>query len=134
MTRAEFMFTKNFNSKVNANFSRSGSYFYASSEEQATQLVDFAQIQFDLMELSARKLRQKLYENKGVFSGVDFYKSLYDEVLKEQNERINQISKDTKLGEDRALLSIEKKKIVQEIKELANFCATCKPPKKKKKR
>jgi hypothetical protein len=48
----------------------------------ANKLVQFAQYQFNLSELYARRLRQKIYENKATFSDISFLKPLYETIEK----------------------------------------------------
>lgn len=132
MSYYEFMFTKNFNGKVNSIFHRASSYISAPNEEIANQLVKFGQLEFDLAELSARKFRKRLFESKGAFSNTDFFKPLYDEIITEQKNRHNRLAKETDLGKNIDILNKERKKIRSEINELSDYCKTCKPPKKKK--
>lgn len=132
MSNVEFMFTKNFNSKVNCAFQRDAAMIVAPDSATANKLVQFAQYQFNLSELYARKLRQKIYENKGTFSDISFLKPLYDQIEKELIEQNGVASKATNLGQDEGKLTILNVKVLTQIQELADFCKTCKPPKKKK--
>ncbi|BDD05518.1 hypothetical protein [Aureibacter tunicatorum] len=134
MTTYEFMFTKNFNNKVNTVFDRKSSYIVATSQDLADHLVEFGKLEFDLAELSARKFRKRLYEAKGAFSNTDFFKPLYDEIMAEQSERLSQLGKKTDLGRNAEILAEERRKVRIEIQELSDYCKTCKPPKKKKKK
>lgn len=132
MSYYEFMFTKNFNEKVSTLLYRPSSYITAPSEELANQLVTFGQLEFDLSELSARRFRKRLFESKGAFSNTNFFKPLYDEIITEQRNRHNELAKSTDLGKNADLLILEREKILREIAELADYCKTCKPPKKQK--
>ncbi len=134
MSNAEFMFTKNFNTKVTTIFNKKASYISAPNEEIANQLVKFGQMEFDLAELFARKLRKKLYESKGVFSSADFFKPLYDQIMEEHSDRYNALGKSTDMGRNAEVLVAEREKIKQEIEALSDYCKTCKPPKKRKRR
>jgi hypothetical protein len=64
MSNVEFMFTKNFNSKVDCNFQRDAALIVAPDSTTANKLVQFAQYQFNLSELYARRLRQKNMKTK----------------------------------------------------------------------
>jgi len=132
MSNVEFMFTKNFNSKVDCVFQRDGALIVAPDTTTANKLVQFAQFQFNLSELYARKLRQKIYENKATFSDISFVKPLYDSTEKDFIAENGSASKDTNLGQDEGKLAILNAKVLTQIQELADFCKSCKPPKKKK--
>jgi hypothetical protein len=132
MSNVEFMFTKNFNSKVNCAFQRDAAMIVAPDAATANKLVQFAQYQFNLSELYARKLRQKIYETKGTFSDITFLKPLYEQIEKELIEQNGIASKATNLGQDEGKLSILNAKVLSQIDALADFCKACKPPKKKK--
>lgn len=86
MSNVEFMFTKNFNSKVSSTFKRESASIIATDTITAERMVKFAQYEFDLSELYARKLRKDLYVNKGTFSDISFLQPLYDAIQKEYVE------------------------------------------------
>ena len=132
MNSVEFMFTKNFNSKVNCAFQKDAAMIVAPDVATANKLVQFAQYQFNLSELYARKLRQKIYENKGTLSDITFLRPLYDQIEKELIEQNGIASKTTNLGQDEGKLTVLNTKVLSQIDELADFCKACKPPKKKK--
>jgi hypothetical protein len=132
MTNGEFMFTKNFNSKVNCTFKRDLASLVAPDSTQANALVDFARYEFDLSELYARKFRKRLYEEKGAFSDVNFFRPIYDSVQKEFTERHTLAGRLTDIGRNREKLETLHYEVLMEIRQLADFCKTCKPPKRKK--
>jgi hypothetical protein len=132
MSNVEFMFTKNFNTKVNCAFQRNAALIVAPDPLIANKLVRFAQYQFNLSELYARKLRQKIYENKATFSDISFLKPLYESIEKDFITENGLASRETNLGQDEEKLSILNAKVLASIEELADFCKSCKPPKKKK--
>ena len=131
MSNVEFMFTKNFNSKVSNTFKRDAASIIAIDEANAQYLVDFAQYGFDLTELYARKLRKKIYDDKKTLSNVTFLKPIYDDLQKELNEKFANASKETDLGKSKDKLATLKQQVLQEIAELSDFCKECKPLKKK---
>jgi hypothetical protein len=132
MSNVEFMFTKNFNSKVDCAFQRDGALIVAPDTTTADKLVQFAQYQFNLSELYARRLRQKIYENKATFSDISFLKPLYEAIEKDFIAENGSASKETNLGQDEGKLAVLNTKVLTQIQELADFCKSCKPPKKKK--
>lgn len=132
MSNAEFIFTKNFNSKVNCSFNRNAASLVAPDSLTATALLAFARYEFDLSELYARKFRKRLYEEKGAFSDASFFKPVYDEIQGEFSERHTIAGKSTDLGRDKEMLKQLHQEVLIEIAQLAAFCKTCKPPKKKK--
>jgi hypothetical protein len=132
MTNAEFMFTKNFNSKVNCVFNRSAAALVAPDSLYANDLLHFARYQFDLSELYARKLRKKLYEEKGTFSSISFFQPVYDQIQRDFTEQYTQAGKATDLGHNKEKLEELHKEVLREIDTLSEFCKDCKPIKKKK--
>ncbi len=134
MSYYEFMLTKNFNKKVTAIFDKNASYISAPSIDIANQLVNFGGVEFDLAELSARKFRKKLFESKGAFTNTNFFKPLFDEAIAEQLERYIALGKSTDMGRNSEVLVAEREKIRQEIEVLSDYCKTCKPPKKRRKK
>lgn len=134
MSGYEFMFTKNFNSKVQTVFFRDQASIVASNMEIVERLVDFGQYEFDLNELYSRKLRKALYENKGAFSSVDFFKPIYDSLRASMSKRHTVVGKESDIGNKVEILRSAQQKVLNEIKNLSDFCRTCKPPKQKKKK
>jgi hypothetical protein len=132
MTNAEFMFTKNFNSKVSCAFNRDAASLIAPDTATAYDLVNFARYEFDLSELYARKLRKSIYEEKGAFSDASFFKPLFDENQKELNERDAIAGKECDLGRNKEILEKLHQQVLYEVGQLSDFCKECKPPKKKK--
>lgn len=132
MTNGEFMFTKNFNSKVDCTFDRSLSVLIAPDSAIANNIVAFARYEFDLCELYARKLRQRLYDEKGAFSDVSFFRPIYDQTQREYAERRTTAATATELGANKEKLNSLRGEVKSETEALADFCKTCKPPKRKK--
>lgn len=67
MSNYEFMFTKNFNAKVSCKFTRDAASLIAPDNETAEALLDFAQYEFDLQEMYARRFRKKCLKRKELF-------------------------------------------------------------------
>ncbi|MEX2232991.1 MAG: hypothetical protein WD824_12575 [Cyclobacteriaceae bacterium] len=133
MSNYEFMFTKNFNSKVNCTFTRDAASLIAPDEKIAECLLRFARYEFDLSELYARKFRKKLFESKGAFSSASFFRPIFDELQKEYVDRHGNAAKETDIGRNEAKLAELHFEVLGEIDELVEFCKTCKPPKRRKK-
>ena len=132
MTNAEFMFTKNFNSKVNCRFKRGAASLVSPDSVSAIDLLNFSRFDFDLNELYARKFRKKLYEEKAAFSNISFFRPIYDEIEREFSESRTMAGKQTELGRNKEKLIELHQEVSKEIQTLSDFCKTCKPPKKKK--
>lgn len=133
MSNIEFLFTKNFNSKINNVFKPKASSLVAPNEIIANDLKDFANFQFNLSELYARKFRKRIFEEKDTFSNVSFFKPIYDEIQNEFSERITIVGKETDLGRNKEKLKLLHEQVVNEIQELDTFCKECKVSKKKNK-
>ena len=134
MTTGQFMFTKNFNSRVTTTFNKNTAVITAPDSVTAQQLVNFGQYSFDLTELYSRKFRKEMYEQKGAFSDVSFFQPIHQELQEQMNAEAARVLKATDLGKNSELLTEEHHKVLLQIEELADFCKTCKPPKKKKKK
>ncbi|HYF69290.1 MAG TPA: hypothetical protein VD884_14195 [Ohtaekwangia sp.] len=132
MSNYEFMFTKNFNSKVSCTFTRNAASLIAPDEEIAASLINFAQFEFDLSELYARKFRKQLYENKGAFSQVTFFEPIYNNLQQEFVTRHAQAAKETDVGRNQTKLTQLHNEVWEEINALSFYCKTCKPPKRNK--
>ena len=131
MNGYQFMFTKNFNSKVTTTFTKNASYILATDTITRNKLLNFARAEFDLSELFARKFRQMMFEKKNAFSDPNFYQKLYEQVNAELAVRISQLTLDTNMGQADIRLQEQHEKILTEINALADFCKECKPKKKK---
>lgn len=132
MSNIEFMFTKNFNSKVSSTFKREAASIIATDTITAKHLLDFAQYEFDLSELYARKLRKDLYTNKGTFSDISFLQPLYDAIQKKYIEEHDIASNKSNIGQNEKMIKELDADVLKRIQELSDFCKNCKPPKKKK--
>ena len=134
MSNYEFMFTKNFNSKVSTTFNKNAAAITAPDLATAEQLVKFGQYSFDLTELYSRKFRKEMYELKGAFSNASFFQPIFKRLQEEMNAESARVLKATDLGRNESLLKQEHKQVILAIEALADFCKECKPPKRKKKK
>lgn len=134
MSSAQFMFKKNFNSAAKCIFSYKAASLLAPDSATAFNLVDLAQFEFDLTELYTRKFRKRLFEEKGTFSGGDFYQPIYNRVQAELNERLTTAGIQTELGQNKKELETLHKRVLLELEEYSDYCYSCNPPKKNKKK
>ena len=134
MSGAEFMFKKNFNSAARCIFNKRAASLIAPDSATANSLVNFAQFEFDLTELYTRKFRKKLFEEKGTFSNSDFFQPIFNQIQAELNERNSNAGNVTDIGKNKKELEKLHKEVLFQIDELADYCYSCKPPKKKKKK
>lgn len=132
MNNFEFMTARNFNSFVENTFTKDASSIIAPDSETAERLLSFARFQFDLSELYARKLRKGLYEEKTTFSKSDFYRPVFDSLNREYQREYDVAGNETELGGKRERLAMMHAQVLLDIRNLADFCKECTPPKKKK--
>ena len=78
MSTAQFAFTKNFNKYVEAYYIPE--YSWIEKGESLKDLMLYANVQFDISELFARKFRKKLYESKKFGSNSNFFVECHDSV------------------------------------------------------
>ncbi|UBM60815.1 hypothetical protein LAG90_09220 [Marinilongibacter aquaticus] len=131
MSSYEFMLTKNFNSKVTTTFNPKASVLAAPDIMFANRLLKYAQLNFNLLELYARKYRKRLYESKGVLSEASFFQKAYDGLEEEYNERQALLNQTANMGQNEEIVIEANNEVLQEILELEDFCKTCKPEKKR---
>ncbi|WP_419212435.1 hypothetical protein ACNR9Q_17105 [Maribacter sp. X9] len=129
MSSVAYMLTKNFNNKVKAIFQQNLAVIIAPDTLTANQLVRFGRYDFDLMELYCRKIRKKIYEEKGTFTDAKFFQPIFNELQQEMNTVSAQVFKATDFGKDSVLLQKEHDKVLEQIKVLTDFCKNCKPRK-----
>ncbi|MDX5480992.1 MAG: hypothetical protein LPK07_04860 [Hymenobacteraceae bacterium] len=130
MTNAEFMLTKNFNRNVSVYYNPAISWIQ--DGENTAQLLKYAQMDFDLMELYARKLRKRIYDAKGAFSNYNFYQQAQEEVHADMVKRQSEMYATTYFDDEE--MEAYHRQILNEMAELNEFCKECKPAKKQKKK
>lgn len=133
MNKLSFMFTKHFNDKIGCKFYRQSAILMAPDSLAAKRLLKLARYDFDLSELYARKIRKELFENKKTFSKSNFFEPYFNRMVQEKNTVSGRVYKATNFGNRPEVLEKEHQLILEEIDQLANFCKSCKPPKRKKK-
>ncbi len=127
MTGMELAFTKNMNKAVNVIFDPESAYVVAPSDSIAQHLVDFANLQFDLAELYARKIRQDIYENKTLFSRNNVVHQIFDDRSREYQAENARLSKILDLGLKADKTAVEHQHIQKELESLDAFCFQCNP-------
>jgi len=128
MNSYEFMLTKNFNKNVTAFFIPANSWL---QQGEGTEiLLKYAQMDFDLLELYARKFRQRLYEEKNAFSNPNFFQEAHDAVNAELAKR--HVEMQNAMAESNSKGAAFHEQVLKEIVVLNEFCKECKPAKKKK--
>ncbi len=130
MSNVEFMFTKNFNSKVSCIFNRDAAVIMAADSLAAERLIALVKFDFDLSELYARKIRKELYQNKKTFSNATFFQPYFDKMIAERDKISSRIYSESDFGNESEILEKEHKVVKKEINALSGFCKECKPPKK----
>jgi hypothetical protein len=133
MSNVEFMFTKNFNSKVGCRFQKEAAVIMAPDSIAAQRLISLVAFDFDLSELYARKIRKELYENKKTFSDATFFQPYFDKMIAERNKVSSRVYTETDFGNKEAVLEKEHEMVKKELMELSGFCKACKPPKNRNK-
>lgn len=130
MQSMQFTFTKNFNKYVNAYYNPNLSWM--EDGELTDQLLLMANLDFDLVELYARKFRKRLFETKNIGSNVNFFDEIHKQIYSEYTSRVSVIQSNIRSQDDTILyLETEIKQVNFEIDELSEFCKTCKPKKKR---
>ncbi len=132
MSNYEFMFRKNFNDLVVCRFVKMTAAIVAPDTATADNLLRLAQYDFDLGELYARRLRKRIFEEKGAFSSADFFQPIVSEIDQQRNMEFNKAAKESKFGADTEKLAELHAAVKQEIELLADFCKKCKPKKVRK--
>ena len=128
MSNYEFMLTKNFNKNVTAFFMPANSWL---QQGEGTEiLLKYAQMDFDLLELYARKFRQRLYEEKKALSDPNFFQQAHNDINANMAKR--RVAMQNATAESEGQGEAYHEQILKEIAALAEFCKECKPVKKKK--
>jgi len=73
-----------------------------------------------------------MFEEKTAFSEADFYQPVFNEIQTELNTRITNACNLTNIGRKKEELKKLHDEVLLELKEYADYCYTCIPPKKKK--
>lgn len=125
--------TRNLNKNVSAQFQRKASYIATNDKATIQRVLKYQQLIFNLYELQARRLRQKFFEKRGVLltKGASV---LHQEAAAEHAELLSKIQDETFYGSSSEEIDRWNQWVLQEIDKLSDFCKTCKPSKKKKRK
>src|SRR5690606_16147310 len=111
-----------FNNKVSAYLTPTSSSLLASDETLAQHFIDFANYQFDLCELYARKLRKTLFEMKKMSSSIQFIQNHFDSMMMAYHNELTLAMQQTHMGENKEVLKMIHEKVQEEILALEEFC------------
>lgn len=121
----------NLNSNVGCSFLPLSSWLDEGVSKQ--QLLDYAQVSWDLHELAARKLRKAFRENRMKLSQSKMTE-LHQQVMAEITEIQSQYARETEFGTIPDQQALWKIKVQDMLDAYGAYCKTCKPPKKRKKK
>ena len=125
LSSSEYNLKKNFNQIVTAYYNPDLSWLQQG--EGTEVLLKYAQIDFDLLELHARKYRQRLFTNKKALSNPAFFQQAREENKAELARR--QVEMENAIAESESKRDAFHEQLLKEISELAEFCKECKPGK-----
>lgn len=129
----QFAFAKHFNQYVSVYYIPSDSWI--EDGEQTEEILMIANLNFDLLELYSRKFRKKIFESKTFNSSFDFINKIYEEISRDLSEKQATISNEIRNQDDLSVYLADQIKLVNfEIEKLDEFCKTCVPKKKKRRR
>ena len=113
---------RNFNKKVETVFIGSASWINHANVENFDKQIEFQQIQFDIAELHARKVRKNLLLNKTkLLTNSYLLKELLNNAMTRFSEMLAAFIKETKKGSDEKILLEWKNKIEGELTKLKEF-------------
>lgn len=133
MVNIQFAFTKNFNKYITAYYVPSLSWI--EDGDLTDQLLLMANLDFDLVELYARKFREQMFVSKKVGSKVDFYTNIHNQINQEFADHQAVIQSQLRSTDNiEEFVNSEIEAVNTAIGELTEYCKSCKPKKKKKKK
>lgn len=120
----------NLNPVVSNTFNPNASWLDEGHETEI--LLRYAQTSWDLTELSARKFRKIIHENRKNLS-LSKMNSFLQNILVENTNILSEYSKESKFGRDETNQILWESKIDSLLQMYAKYCKDCKKPKKPKK-
>lgn len=131
MTNLEFMLTKNFNRYVTASYMPQSSWI--EQGEMTETLLAMVNLDFDLMELFARKFRKRLWDKKNMASNANFFSDEFNSIQNEYIVFSSKVNSEIQVAEDRiTVIQKYSEEVNAEIASLVEYCKLCQPIKKKK--
>lgn len=100
--------------------------------ELAQNMVDYAQVEFDLAELYTRKIRKELFLNKKTFSNLSIFNSYFTIHHQKMTSEMSQLLQESDFGSNKEVLERKHVEVQSELEKLSDFCFDCTPVKKKK--
>ncbi len=115
-------FKRNFNNKVENIFLGNASWIDTTKIQQLDRQLEFQQIQFDICEIQARKMRKGMLLNKKKLrSKGNFMSQMMNDLMTEFSERRLELIEQTKNWTDQNKIDEWKRKIRFELDELSEF-------------
>ena len=133
MASLQFTFSKNFNKYVDAYYLPQQSWI--EEGELTDDLLLMANLDFDIAELFARRFRKEIYDNKRWDSSPQIFNEVHSKIQYDYvNYRAKIESEYRSKGNIEEVVTKYSKEVNDEILKLNEFCKTCKPKKKKRKK
>ena len=115
-------FRKNFNQKIDNIFLGDASWIENTGNYNIEELIAYQQIQFDIAEITARKFRKKILENKSkIANGIDFVNKMSQDIMTEFSKQRLLLEKETESGTNKEILKQWQEKVALELLELDEF-------------
>ena len=121
----KFKRPKNLNNMVTASFNPGASWLQQG--EGTETLLKYAQMDFDLAELYARKYRKRLHAEKDALTNSKLFQKVQKEIKAEMATRRLELQQ--AVSESDAKGAAFQEQILKEIEDLAEFCQDCEPAK-----
>ena len=94
-----------------------------------THMMNWSEVRIDNSQKWVKKHLNTIYHS---YSKTPYFQPLYENIEKDFITENGVASKETNLGQEEEKLALLNAKVLTSIEELADFCKSCKPPKKKK--
>ena len=115
------VFNKNFNQNIINKFSGDASAINPNFPN-INQLIKYEQLQFDLSEIQARKMRREMLINKKtLWKGFDYMNNLFSQISTDLNRILIIMNKDTNYGQNEERVNFWRNKVDRELHELSDF-------------
>ena len=115
------VFNKNFNQNIINKFSGDASAINLNFPN-INQLIKYEQLQFDLSEIQARKMRREMLINKKtLWKGFDYMNNLFSQISTDLNRILIIMNKDTNYGQNEERVNFWRNKVDRELHELSDF-------------
>ena len=119
----------NLNPLVSNTFSPNASWLDKGNNTE--ELLKYAQTSWDLNELSARKFRKRIHENRSKLSVTKMNAYLQD-IMTEHTKMLSLYSKESNYGRDKVIQDLWEVKVDSLLDSYSAYCKHCKKPRKAK--